>query len=610
MEGLKKEQIKDRLVRLAAERWNVQESEVEANFDPMMLLLFDALASELEGVGHQIMSIQDHLLQELSALMLPQSILNAKPACCVISAPPNENSCTVNNQTDFITITQIQKSGEPVKEAEISFTPIGSFELLKLQLSHLMVGDKIFNYLPNGNKSLLHEKNAPEWVDQIHLIIQNQSGLTNLDGLQIFFDLKGHSEAGYFYDTLQQATLLVNGNPVQFRSGYANPSQFEITLKEALSGGGNYSRKIQKEVAGIFERQFISLLHAPVSEVGEDVPDYLQKVPENILKEINLPPTIYCTLQLARPFASDVLERIQIGINAFPVINRKMENVNFKTDRWINIIPLQVSGSFLDIESINGVEGSKYRLYENANDRDLKTGEAIVRVARVGKSSSAEIRNSIQGLLEAIRDESAYFSRISNDFISTRLAEISKILTRLEDQVELSKDEKPAFRYLLLKPQKVGESLRVSYWVTHPKSSSFVKAGQAFRAQGQTLTNSNFSFSLTAAAGGVDTRSDYQQKQMLVRQLSTRGKIVSAEDVKLLCYELFGNKLRSVDVCKTMRVMPSRQVGISRIIFIDIKVGAKQFSTEEINYLENLLRYQLSIQASFVFPYEISIEEI
>lgn len=611
MDGLKKEQIKDRLIRLAAERWNVQESEVESNFDPLMLLLFDALASELEGVGDLIRNIQNNLLQELSALMLPQSLLNAKPACCIISAMPNENHCSINAQTNFSTITQVQKVGEPIKETEINFTPIGDFELLKLQLMHLIIGEKVYQFSSDGRKIVLHEKGSTERISEIHFTIQNQSGLTEINDLQIFFDLKGHSAAGQFYEAIHQARLMINGQEVHFLRGYAHSNQFEISLKDALSASGDYSRKIQKEFAGIFERQFITISQAKISpDIENNSLDRLPILPENILKEIKSPQTIFCTIQLKRPFTSEELERLQIGINAFPAINRKKEYVDYKTDKWINIIPLQLRGSYLDIESIIGTDGARYRLNETATDKELKNGEAIVRVARVGKTSSREIRNSIQGLLESIRDESAFFSRISNDFISSRLGDISKILTRLEDQLELSKDEKPSFRYLLLKPHKVGESLRVAYWITHTRESSFVKAGQVFRAQGQTLTNSQFTYSLTACVGGVDIRSEYQQKQMLVRQLSSRGKIISVEDVKLLCYELFGNKLKKVEVLKTMRVMSSTQEGISRIIIVKIFVGAGQFSSEELSYLEAQLHYQLSLHASFVFPYEIIIEEI
>lgn len=608
MEGLKKEQIRDRLVRLASEKWNIQESEVDSNFDPLMLLLFDALASELEGVGHLIKNIQGGLLKELSGLMLPQALLNARPASSVISAMPTEKTCTINQHTSFISSTQIQKTGEPVQEMDINFTSIGSFNLFQLQLTYLFTGGKLFKYGQDGKRSIAFEGSTPDMVQQIQFAVQNPLALESLSGLQLFFDLKGHSEAGNFYNALQQSVLLVNGIPVDFTNGYFQPEQFEITLSDALKSGNNYSRKIQKEIAGIYRRQFITVTHSSIPEKKEAT-EIFHFLPENLIKELNVSDIIFFTIQLARPFPSEVLERLQMGVNAFPVINRNKELKNFKTDKWINIIPLPVNGSFLDVENIEGADGSKYRLHDSSKEKELMEGEAIIRHTRVGKSSSSEIRNTIQRLLESIRDESAYFSRISNDFISTRLSEISKILTRLEDQMELSKDEKESFRYLLLKPHKVGEMLQIAYWVTRPELAKFVKAGQSFKANQQTLTKNGFCFSLIAAAGGVDTRSEFEQKQMLVRQLSSRGKLISAEDIKLLCFEIFGSKLKQVEVGKIMRVLPSRQAGVSRIISINLKLNKQQLSADELVYFENQLRYQLETNASFSFPYEICLEE-
>ncbi|WP_346237416.1 hypothetical protein ABDK00_018455 [Niabella insulamsoli] len=605
-----KEQIKDRLVKIAAEKWNVQESEVDANFDPLVLLLFDALASELEGLGHMIKDIQGNLLQELSALMLPQTLLSAKPASCILSAMPVEDTCTVLKNTSFATTTELQKTGEKVRTSELNFTPIGAFKLLHVEPGHLLMGQHIFKLNIDGRKALLHEGSRQQQVQEFLFTIQNPKKLLSLKGLQILFNLKGHSEASAFYNALQQARLFINGAPAHFSNGYFNAQQFDITLKEALAHNGDYAGKIHREIAGIYARQLLHLTSEtiPDSELSE-IPA-LQQVPETLLKEIQTPDTVFISVQLNRPFAMDVLERLQIGLNAFPVVNRSLEKVHAKTDRWINIIPLPVNGSFLDIDQIEAADGGRYRLHENVSDKDLKEGEAIVRVARVSKSSSAEIRTTIEGLLSAIRDESAYFSRVSNDFVASRLVEISKILTRLEDQITLSNDEKPSFRYLLLKPRKQGESIEASYWVTDPLAAASVKAGQAFRAVNHTLTSNSFSFSLTAAAGGADTPGHYVQKQMLVRQLSSGGKLVSLEDIKLLCYEIFENKLVHVHIDKVMKIQPGNKAGISRAIQIDIAVAAGAYTSDELSYLESHLQYQLTTHGLFVFPFSINISEV
>ncbi|HRO84074.1 MAG TPA: hypothetical protein PK110_04555 [Niabella sp.] len=609
MEALKREQIKDRMIRLAAEHWNINENEIEANFDPLIILLFDAVASEIESVGYEIRDIQNNLLNELASLLLPHSVLQAKPASCILSTVPNEKECVIKKENSFSVIAQIQKLGEPVNEVELNFTPIGDVKLYRTSLLYLRIGNKVHKLMGGGKKTLLHEGAGEEMISEIHFVLDNKDAFNSLDGLQLFFDLRGHSEAKSFYYALQSALLTINGKEVEFSNGYYNNFQYQPNLKDAFSKDGSYLRKVQKEIAGIYAGQFFTLKAGNIN--SDATPgSFLDGLPEKLTQEINQAGMLFCTLKLKRPFSREVFERLQIGINAFPVINRKLQTINYKTDRWINIIPLQVSGNFLDIRSIENSSGIKYRLHSSTYSGKVNEGEAILRNARVAKNSSNDVRNTIKSLLEAIRDESAYFSRTSNDFIAARLVEISKILTRLEDQMQSSKDIKTDFRYVLLKAKTVNETVQVQYWITSPEEASSVKAAVTFKPVQHTFTVINSTFSLTGVVGGQDVLSDYSQKQALKRQLSSRGKIISIEDIKLACYELFGPKLQRVEVQKKMKVMPDGHSGISRFIEIKITVGKNDFSEDELVYLDKQLRYQLDTNASFMFPIDIMIESI
>lgn len=606
MNILKREQIKDRMIRLAAEHWNLNENEIEANFDPLIILLFDAVAAEMEAVGYEIKDIQNNLLNELSSLMLPHSLLQAKPASCILTAAPNDKDCIIKKENNFSTTTQIQKLGEPIKELELNFTSIGEVKLLKTSISYVRIGNKVYKYQPDGRKILVYDGPGETMIANVQFVLDNKESLNSLEGLQLFFDLRGHSEARNFYFALQNAAFTINGKAINFSKGYYNDIQFQPALKDAFNRDGDYSRKLQKEIAALYADQFITI-HEPLINKGSQPNLFLEGLPEKVAQDIFIPENLYCNIQFSRPFNKEMLERLQIGVNAFPAINRKLQTVHFKTDKWINIIPLLITGSYLDIQSIEGLNGNKYRVQGSAYDGKLNEGEAVIRTARVGRSSSGDVRNTIKSLLEAIRDESAYFSRTNNDFIASRLIEISKILTRLEDQMQLSKDIKPDFRYILLRPKNANETVHIHYWITSPEDAAAVKASAQFKPVQHTFTNSNQTYSLTNAIGGVETLNDYSQKQMLKRQLSSRGKIISMEDVKLLCYELFGAKLNSVKVHKTMRVLPDKVSGIARYIEISIAIGKNDFSEDEIAYLEKQLRYQLDTNASFMFPFEITI---
>lgn len=612
MEVQSREQIKDKMIRLAAEHWNLEENEIEANFDPLVVLLFDAVAGQIESLGYRIKDIQSNLLNELAALMLPHSLLRAKPASCILTARPADDICLLKSETNFSTIAKTSRADEASKEAELNFTPIGEVKLIKASLDHLRAGGRVYKYLEDGKKTVRHQEATPgNMIQEIHFTITGKSAIPSLAGLQLFFDLKGHSEANNFYFALQEATLTINDRAVILQKGFFKNEQYETSIKDAFNNDTDYSRKIQREIAGIYSNQFFTLDEQAEAIADKPAsPAILRELPDKLAQEISSPYAVFCTLTLRRPFNIEIVERLQIAVNAFPAINRRMEQIFHKTEKWVNIIPLQLHGTYLDIHSIENVSGMKYRLQNVNYDSKVEEGQAIIRAARVSKNSSNDIRNALKSLLEAIRDESAYFSRTSNDFISSRLNEISKTLTRLEDQVQLSKDEKPTFRYVLLKSKSPGENVQVSYWTTAPAEASFVKANAGFRPAQHSLVEAASCYSITPAIGGMEILNDYAQKQMLVRKLSSKGKIISVEDIKLLCYEIFGQKLKEVDVQKTMKVVPGRHSGINRFINIQLSVTTDSYAEEEQVYLVKQLSYQLELHGSFMFPFEITIREI
>lgn len=606
MEALSKDQIRDKLVRLAAARWKIEENEIEANFDPLVILLFDAVAGEIENLGYRIKDIHNDLLHELSTVMLPQSLLRARPASCILRASPIDDFCIISDDFNFITSTKIiTDDNHTSKDIQLNFTPIGENRLVNVKLNYVRAGDKIFKYSPEGKKIVINDAQSSKIISRIDFSFQSEKEIKSLEGLQFFFDLKSHSDAKAFYFCLQNATLIINDASVEVQNGYYNNQQYETTLKDAFANNSDYTRKIQREIANIYEKQFLTITNSSGIQKQPNNPAILENLPEKISAEIKATSKIYGSLILKYPFKQETLDRLQIAVNTFPAINRNLESSFYKTEKWLNIIPLQIQGSYLDIKNIEGVDGTKYKLSASENDDNLEEGEAIIRASRVSKNSSNDIRNALKSLLEAVRDESAYFSKTSNNTISGRLQEISKILTRLEDQVNMSKDKKPTFRYALLKSKNPGENIQVQYWTTSPTEAAFVKSFAVFSPVRNNLLQWDTCFAVTPALGGTELLNNYAQKQLLVRQLTSKGKIVSVEDVKLLCYELFGQKLKRVSVNKKMKILPEPAGGIARCILIQLYFSKDNFPTDEITYQENLLRYQLQLNGSFTYPIEI-----
>jgi hypothetical protein len=603
---LKREQIKDRMLKTAARLWEVPEGEIESNFDPLIMLLLETCAGELENIGSDINASQNRLLDRLAELILPEAMINAQPGSCIMHAAPAEPSASINDTIRFYTTQRMQQAGTAAYTQDFYFTPVGRFNLLKASMGYMKAGNKFFRFTGNGQKELVHDTGHGGYSNEIWIAIAPDKALTSLKDLQLFFDLKGHSEAHALYHSLHNASAWVNGEEVDLGKGYFNGDQFELNLEEALSEGYDYNRKIHRKVAGIYRDRF---LHLPqeLSTKASAVPDEWLSLPEKLLQGVVSESPVFIKIVLGRLFQQETLDRLFCSINAFPAVNRSLHSINYRTDTWVNIIPMQIEGSFLDLHSITGSAGGQYRINISADTQQVDEGEAIVRSSGVGKTNSREVREIIGSLMEAIRDESAYFSRMSNEFVLARLREITRILARLEDQMKMARDKKETMHYLLLRPKAAGESVTVNFWTTNGADAHTVKAGTMLTAFNHTITPSKGAYILTNVTGGKSSVTDAEKKFILKRQLSSGGKIISAEDVKLLSYQLFGDKLKKVEVKKGVRPGGSAQEGFQRSIDIFLTLAPQQNEAgkDELDYLCGELEYNLNQNASPIYPFRI-----
>jgi len=183
---LKREQIKDRMMKTAARLWEIPEGDIETNFDPLIILLLEACAAELESVGAHINASQDRLLDKLAELILPEAMINAQPASCVMQATPVEASSTLSNTVRFYTTQRLQQIGSAAYNQDFYFTPVGNFKILKASLSYLKAGSKFYRLLANGQKELIHDEGTGHLANEICLAISADKMLSSLKGFSYF----------------------------------------------------------------------------------------------------------------------------------------------------------------------------------------------------------------------------------------------------------------------------------------------------------------------------------------------------------------------------------------------------------------------------------------
>jgi hypothetical protein len=610
MAAIKKERIKDQMVNTAARLWGVEESEIEHNFDPLAMLLIEACAAELEKIGHNITESHTRLLDNLAEVILPESLFGAVPASGILQAMPLDNSLDIGTTTAFSLTQKIHRpSTNSTETIDLHFSPIGKFRLFKAELAYMISGNKLFSIKENGSRELVFSPDKLNNSNEVWLALSAEKMPETLKGLSIYFDLRSNSRANIFYNSLSFAKCFINDIPVQASHGFSHNEGVEIDHKEILLSGDDHSAKLNRKIGYIYQNRFLQ-----ITDTGKVAPGVLpaawrERFPAEMIKKMEGEKLLFIKIELQQNFQQEVFDVVSCSINAFPAVNKKLNSFNYKTDEWLNIIPIPVTGTFFDLASVKSEKGENYKIRPAAGANNIAVGEVIVRSSGVGKTSSQDVREMINNITETIRDQSAYFGQISNDIILSRLREIGKILTGLEDNMGNATDKKPEFYYLMMRPKKNGEMIFVNYWTTNDADANNIKAGVAVTAVNNTLINSKKSQTLTSFSGGKKSVSESEKKVILRQQLLSGGKIVSAEDVKLLCMQLYGNKLKKVDVQKGVQVSNKAGEGFKRTI--DVLLTFSSLVSESMkNEMDNLyfeLEFGLQSNASPVYPFRIII---
>lgn len=604
MQALGKEDIKTRMVKTAARLWNIPENEIEVSFDPLLLLLIEACAAEMEKIGFEIQHTQARLLEKCIELLVPASSLGIKPASCIAFATPVEETAAIHTDT-FFDCTQNIRVKDKTTAHHFYFTPVGKFTLHKATPAYFFMGRKIFKIKPNGTKELLYSSDKSNTtVRQVHLALDTP--LISLDGMQIYFELHNHPAPEKFYHSLQHAALLLPDNTtVAAGHGYYHSEQFDYAPDEILANGISHVDKINKSVAAIYAGQFI---HIPAnSNVLHKTPPpgITHGFPQSILDKIQANNYAFLSLELNRNFTEEELEGINCFINAFPVINKQKHALTYITDKWVNIVPLPTQGHFLDLLDVSTVGGKAYQHRVAPVNGELKEGQAVVRNSGVRKADAPFIRNMIGSMIHAIQNESNFFTEFNNEFILSKLKEISQLLARIDDQLVKSGDMKTGGVHLLLKPQTPGETVTIQYVATDAELANQLAPYTGLAPHNHLLTGIKDNYIVSKPLGGKSNFSFAEKETLLKQQIFSKDKIVSTQDIKLLFRQLFSNSLVQIEIKKGYAIGTAFNQGLHKTIDILLTLG--NISWEEANYLKNEALDVLNQKATLVYPFRVEL---
>lgn len=614
-----KDLIVTRMLKQAAAYWGHSDAELN-NFDPLVKILIEACAVEIYKINNEISSIQERMLEKLARLLTPEVYTAPKPAHAIVHARPSEGQMTVTNKFQFFYHKKTSTGQKVVRDSNVDlfFSPLDHYKIISGGIKYYATGSKLLKINNRQTKELLftsRQSSAALEGRTVWLGLDLYDPLNNLTEVSFYFDIRNRPDKKNLFPLLQYSKWSINGAAVKIEKGIREAKTSE-SANTSFSGFEefNINHSIKTSIKEFYDQQFITIKEIDTgSMLPREYPVEFEKVfPVNELAKLN--EKLYWIKIQFLPEFDGLLEELTVSINCFPVLNRYINEVNYRLQNNFNIIPLLTTDQFLSIDSVKGSSGlqpEKNEYWRSPfESENLENGSYDIRTGDIERFDERNAVEMMNYLLELLRDESRAFAALGQHFVSSLVKELNQNISQLEQKIKQNIsliNQSPT--YLLVNPRTEGENVFVEFWTTNGEAGNGIKSGsklQSYRSseiQAESLLFMNNTF------GGADKLKGKEILNAYKNTLLTRGRVVTVEDIKSFCSSYFNGKARSIEVSRGVTISHLPNEGL--ISTIDISIVPLDVSTNEAEWNDLLtdLRVKLVQCSAMEYNYRIRVED-
>ncbi|MBM0651967.1 type VI secretion system baseplate subunit TssF [Capnocytophaga genosp. AHN8471] len=605
---MNQEQIKNRMIKRASRMWGYSELESESSFDPVLELLLSACASELEKLRFEQENSRARITDRILEIIFPNQIVGVVPSQTLLQLTPVENNVQLSRYNHFKAIKKTQNIYDPtqVNTKDIYFSPTLEMKLTTAQVKYLLYGNKVFQqesffYQEEIARS---ERNIPSgefWIG-IHA-----PGVEKLEDLCFYIDVNNKEQKEFFTYYLQQVKVFSEGKEYELVEGYNTPTN-SIEYENIISKNYTGIDAIYNEVNQFYQANFFTLKGTiyPKTEEEKSVATTLL---ENYFldhKFITEKDIIWLQFKFYEVITPKVLENVRIALNCVPAINIRNTEDYKRIKGQLTIYPITGEDSFLDIDYISDNYKKRYDVKNYLSDDNISI---VLRRGGVARFDERNALEHLQHLLGLIREETASFSAIGNDFaIEEELKQIGQNLASIYQNIKeknLSLNPNP---YLIFSSnnKEMDMNFTISYWHTAAEEGNDIKTGISLVCDSENKTAISKAIVVKPSFGGRRGLTTSDKILEYRNALLSRGRIVTIADVKTFAKSHFKHTIKGLEVQKGTKKEVSLKGGFKRTIDIYLNKNKEvEVSETEWEYLKDSFLIKLEKASTNIYPYRI-----
>jgi len=607
-----REKVRNRMLKRAAEVWGFPESEMD-DFDPLVTLLIEACSVEFEKISGEIGKTQNRMLERLAQLLYP-GMIDVNPAYGIMQVRSAEPTAIINPDAQFFYKPSGTDKKRENQNTDLFFSPSCTTKIFDGNISYISSSRELFSITDGIQKSQL-ASSAKKIIDYQHIVwlgLDLNDEVHSLDEISFFFNWMNQPESSNWYQYLPYTEWMMETNALPHHTGLPvleNPASQVASLEAEFDP----MQKIEAHVNELFDRHYITLTSKPALDqlkikrrsYPKAFEQFFDKKELQELKE----PLWWIEIRFPPAIPAEALDTVFVSMNAIPVMNRKLNRLNYKLAQSLNIVPLETEGMFLSMKDITNSHGQPVKLVPFANPSGLMPETYTLRhgVNRFDDRNSYE---TLVNLTELIKEESSFFSSLGEDFLIQHIRELNQVLARIEDKVKMQNKNQSSYPYLAIKSKEEGSTIMVEFWSCNGELANKIPIGSRLVSYKSSNISTNSIFFITSSYGGRDKFNDAEKIDQYKKSLLTHNRIVTLEDLKVFMRTELGKSARSIEYKKIYTKGRNPLEGF--ISCMQILITPESGSLEPHEWEQRLYDLKLKLERQSVnnIPYRLNLAEI
>ena len=580
-----KDEIRNRILKNARDYWGIKTA---TDFDPLVKLLIEALSTELFNVSNEVKNLENRILDKISRILASDTLTTALPAHAILQARPFEGIDTLEPTAQFFYKKKTKGSIDESKEQaiDIFFSPLKPVKVFNAAVSYFATANHFFQFDGNHNKTLIASAvgKQADLQNTVFLGVEVAPTLTSIQGMSFFFDWKNYLVNEELYDLISLSQWTLNHQPVQL-----SLDKFYQEKKKSIDPAfekHDVFQVLTKDIHSLYANRFLTIdqqdLLPPDKHIGS-CPEVLSQRFPAAIEQIKAP-VLWFKIQFPAAFTEQLLDELHVSVNAFPVVNKKMNDIKHRLKMMSNIIPVKIQDNeqFLSVHGLSDKQGHPYTEIPHSEDEEKSTGSYAIRYGGTERFDNRNAKEVVDYLFELLRDEKAAFSAYGSEFLSSTLKDLEQNISIIEQKTKTQLSNiKELLNYIIVKPQNGADIMFLDFWTTNAELGNAIRSGSRLQAFENSKIKPETLILLSNTVGGRSRLNASNRVQAYKYGLTTADRIVTKSDIINFCHYELGNKVRNIEIRKGLMTAQDPKAGFIKTTDIVVEPADRHQLNEE-----------------------------